>query len=1742
MNRGLKNYTKQITQTVGNAGTVSVNINKSDANMHMVLPILKTIGLAPIDLSIIYDHQSKDEKGLFGKGFRLNFNSKIIDEGSGVIKIRNADGSVDKYINGEQNKETQLTTSIVKDSYSIFQGCTVKDKQGNITEYSAACLDYPSKIKTKTETMTLDFIKNYPTIENGHGDLVRFIVTGNKVKSVVYSRGEAAVLIVELEYDSSDRLSKLIYTDSTGRTNTEFALNSTSIIYGANTIALKDNISTKSIKVTFNSYGEVITVEEGYGDVFLKDRNITISYSNNKTTVSNANNVNITYFFDSNGLPLYQIDSQGAVIETEFDDTTKRLLAKSSPALARCINTIYSGKASYFLKSGVSVADKSCDDEILKKYVDTVSAVKGTGTLTYTIHYSGMPDESIMAIIWGKQLKELSQGKVSVSLTVGNETDTDFFKKTTVDSNFDFISLGVTANKTFSKIVMQIKLENDTEIDLAGIHILKKKYGTVYKYDEYGNCTEVENVGKTMALRYNAKNLLTSVIGEDSSYTQNEYNDRNKVERSITAFGTIITNVYDDFNHIVKTTMQTADNSIIMENSKVYTADGRFVETVTNELNKSTKFTYDSYGRVIKVLDALGVVSESIYADNGLLKKLLIGNGTQSATYSYNKYRQIKSIVLSGDRVYDLVYDDNHNLADILLNDTVLYQFEYDAFGNITAEKYGLNSGKMLFEYDNFGNIIKVNYLAPNKSKKLLKYIYEYDSLQRLTKVMDGAGNELIKYVYDHDGNCIKEIVSNSSLDNSYDVKGNIIFQKRNYGNKTIYQSFEQADRSRSECPQSLTECFGKDNYLCLFEGHAVLTKGNETIIPKVTDERILNIKRDGFLPFINTWSSQLSYTFNESFSNKEFSVQFWFKLESLSRAGHLFYCKSSNGSVIQVYYQNNRLVLYAGGNEIRSLNQVTEGWNFLSLNVVKENGKHSYCLTLNGRTTINTSLSAFDFGINPQFFIGSSPSNTYNFRGEIACMMISIGKSMPQKEIFDFYRISKDYIIEKSNDDNKCVDFSETVVYTTNNVITTDYDIFPLHNSYVSLKGTIPYFAEKNVGSQLDKDRSFHFNLLSRNYAYVADGSQLVYRFNHTNEGTIMMRAYIDRNVGKQYFFEGKDSQGSKLGLYKESDGKVYVDLKDTVINTGLTFEEGKWHTIGLAFGTEVTSTSLSTTSTRKLRVYLDDDLYDTVAKKSFDFTGLYYSIGRTVDIIIDNTSLNGSECYPLYGQIEMLAEDSNYYSSITTKYLATQLNNISQVTARDELGMLKRKSIHRSGHGILSKTIDYKKRSKNSKYMSKVVSAENIWINYQQTKRTYDTDDLGRVKSITDGTFGGHTYEYDTCGRVIKDDGKVIAYDKDGNITNLCGIGMEYNNCLRNLITKAAGFVVSYDDPDPNLITGWKSKYFRYFRNQLTEFGLGSTSYKYTYNHLGQRISKAGPQGTTQYVYSGIKLLTEITPSYKLDFLYDENDELFGFIKDNDTKYFYVKDILGNVIGIVDENGTLVAKYSYAAFGNTTITLNQSGIASVNPFRFKCCYQDDESGMYCINGRYYIPEWGRWLTLDKESIDFTSVGKENPFGLNTLCLVTSNLGTELATYTVPDNIFTKFRPHWEWEWFATNGPSFGKVTNEGIVIVDGSVSIFKATFAFDENKERSIYYSIGNLEDYLGAHYDKGIGLNMGVSVAAIGFDGKYIDAEVSMLTFGGGVIFQDGKIKVNLAPGWIGFTLSVDIKNIMEQLFGG
>ena len=49
-----------------------------------------------------------------------------------------------------------------------------------------------------------------------------------------------------------------------------------------------------------------------------------------------------------------------------------------------------------------------------------------------------------------------------------------------------------------------------------------------------------------------------------------------------------------------------------------------------------------------------------------------------------------------------------------------------------------------------------------------------------------------------------------------------------------------------------------------------------------------------------------------------------------------------------------------------------------------------------------------------------------------------------------------------------------------------------------------------------------------------------------------------------------------------------------------------------------------------------------------------------------------------------------------------------------------------------------------------------------------------------------------------------------------------------------------------------------------------------------------------------------------------YDLFDELV-YVEFNGAKYYYVKDVLGNINSIIDDNGRVVVTYEYDEWGNS-------------------------------------------------------------------------------------------------------------------------------------------------------------------------------------------------------------------------------
>ena len=131
------------------------------------------------------------------------------------------------------------------------------------------------------------------------------------------------------------------------------------------------------------------------------------------------------------------------------------------------------------------------------------------------------------------------------------------------------------------------------------------------------------------------------------------------------------------------------------------------------------------------------------------------------------------------------------------------------------------------------------------------------------------------------------------------------------------------------------------------------------------------------------------------------------------------------------------------------------------------------------------------------------------------------------------------------------------------------------------------------------------------------------------------------------------------------------------------------------------------------------------------------------------------------------------------------------------------------------------------------------------------------------------------------------------------------------------------------------------------------------------------------------------------------------------------YKKNIFGDVIGIIDNNGQEIAKYVYDAWGNHKTYVQNNGtfvyilvetsyaqsglnnklIAQISPFRYRSYYYDTETNLYYLNSRYYDPETGRFINADDISI--LVEGKVFHNGLNLYAY--SNSNTNLWFFLLP-------------------------------------------------------------------------------------------------------------------------------------------
>ena len=148
---------------------------------------------------------------------------------------------------------------------------------------------------------------------------------------------------------------------------------------------------------------------------------------------------------------------------------------------------------------------------------------------------------------------------------------------------------------------------------------------------------------------------------------------------------------------------------------------------------------------------------------------------------------------------------------------------------------------------------------------------------------------------------------------------------------------------------------------------------------------------------------------------------------------------------------------------------------------------------------------------------------------------------------------------------------------------------------------------------------------------------------------------------------------------------------------------------------------------------------------------------------------------------------------------------------------------------------------------------------------------------------------------------------------------------------------------------------------------------TWKYTYNADGLRTCRSNGSTTYDYVYSGDRLAM-LTITDELDgscdtlrFSYDASGTPLSMTF-NGTDYYYVTNIQGDIMAILNTSGTAVVEYTYDAWGNihdVSGSLSET-LGEVNPLTYRGYVYDRDSGYYYLQSRYYHPEMGRFINAD--------------------------------------------------------------------------------------------------------------------------------------------------------------------------------
>lgn len=1724
-NIGLRNYSKNLIRDLP-YGKAYINLCPAETNVITVIPLIEEMGI-----NYVFNYLARNENGTMGKGGHVSLFRRIDSNN----RVYNADFSVDQYSTGVENKETGLTLSKSPiDRYGLSYTYTLKGKGDSAIKYQDPFRDYPCEIidsSNKKTTITQRSGSITVTRRNYSSDLT--IGNNGFITKIEYKHKSKVLKTVNITKVNEQTL-RFEYCSPRGSSVAfEFA-------FSNDMITASDLSSGTSERYCFeNSKIKEIDIVEN--NCVKKCADILFDEEHNVATIVNPLGEKEYSFFEKRTIngKLYHFNSlvandKGEMISTHLGDDFAAVYDFGYDSIA-LNNAVIKNQC-------VDIDDGDCGlyqnkTELEQSLFETINVCNPL-RMDWSFNVRALGSDALTLSCFVKALN--SPCEVTAELNESKQTIkvSDNWKLLSVrlDVTTTLESINVKLNSTAGVLITPFNVFKE---DFANIY--KYNGGDETSQDILASVSSGD--GTKYDFRYNDDKELLGFTGPHGVTVRYYYTDHNITRESIIGDCWYLDS-YTQYQNDLVSYQYDGLHSVGYEYDnyeaiKTVSDAACIVDVVSrNAYGNVTKLMLKSRN------EEESIDATYAYDNKERLTSVTLKNGTVYA-FSYDGASRLVSISLNGSCVFKYTYNDKNQIQrQYFGTSSNYYEFTYlEGKNDVSKIMYSGSNLSYEYNYDSNDRLVEISEIR-NGVRKIIE-TYTYDSkgariktsnnVKELTKILNNGGNDIrsidtfnqktLIQEYDAAGrskstspeSILYELSENNGYSlatyiGAYNCGGtNNTYQCFTLGQKipdrpghnydvlsvsSSYRLFYKLGRSWNNGVVKETFAFWfrsprhRDN-ACLFKIDGKNSNSGIAIYEKSNHFELKKVNSDGYSTTILSTDASSHYNTEDwNFISLSFNID---------PASNLYRCELSvNSRIFSCNVSSVNIPSLISGDV-----QVRLGYN------------------VKGSVDSSQFCDVFD-----------------------TCYFTLFAIWDPDVQVADtamFYKKTKDYLTDNAVIDYSSVDFSITRLVKDINTNYDSFKVFPLDNSVLSLdydpmnenENDKPYRLDVREGYKADNDRFFNFNKDLKRYAFVADGNKLSFKVNMSQKGTIAASYFFDNNNGKQYLFDATGT-GTRLGLYRNQNNRAVVVFNGRTVTNDQAIITNGWHDVAMSFDTVATSQSTSVYVGHTFIVVIDGVTYDF---KFLEKNPVYLNevlLGRCFDTDYDNGHPTNR---PLFGQIANFAyRNIDSSTSMITNYFAN-IAGVSKIQMYDDLGILEEEEINKGDNLILGRSIRYSNAGPQ-------VQSEYYRYNGGNTDfhRSYTYDEVGNVTGIE--VYGSETkntwYKYDYRGYLTEESSTdpdwsiAYTYDDNGNILTrthgpryeVCGYGFPpptrptsdrpvetdtfvYDSQCPDKLIRFNDKQIEYDRACPGNIvsigTLGHKKTFKYEGRRLVQVVFNELSsienrIVFEYNDKGLRTSKTCTtysvrfnqktfqttytkiaESVFKYEYDGNNLVYENSNREgEIFYLYDEAKQLYGFIS-HGTKYFYIKDFLNNILGVVDENGAIVAKYNYDAYGNL---LGEEGYI-YNPIRYKGYYYDSELNMFYCQSRYYVPELCRWLNMDNPGyLKFDSLTSMNlfaycnnnpvmqidPSGHLAFFVVTLIIGAVIGAAIAYNNAKSNGATGWDLAVSTLIGAAAGAVVGAlaGAAVAGATAGSFVATTASVGKGIAEIYFiakSVGGL-----------------------------------------------------------------------------